>query len=75
MHIGFVYDLRDEYIAAGYPLEATAELDSRDTIDAIAGALETQGHVVDRIGSLRRLVERLAAGFQLSATQADAGKR
>jgi D-alanine-D-alanine ligase len=60
--IGLTYDLRSEYLAAGYSEEETAELDRPETIDAIAGALESWGHRVDRIGSARRLVERLAGG-------------
>ncbi len=60
--IGLTYDLRTEYLAAGYSEEETAELDRPETIDAIAEAIETLGHQVDRIGSARLLVERLAAG-------------
>jgi D-alanine-D-alanine ligase len=60
--IGLTYDLRTEYLAAGYSEEETAELDRPETIDAIAQAIEGLGHRVDRIGSARRLVERLAAG-------------
>jgi len=60
--IGLTYDLRPEYLAAGYSEEETAELDRPETIDAIAQAIEGLGHQVDRIGSARRLVERLAAG-------------
>ena len=38
MHIGLTYDLRDEYLAAGYSEEETAEFDRVGTIDAIDGA-------------------------------------
>jgi D-alanine-D-alanine ligase len=62
MRIGITYDLRDEYLAAGYGEEETAEFDRADTIDAIDGALRQLGHDTDRIGTARRLIERLAAG-------------
>jgi len=62
MHVGLTYDLRAEYLAAGYTDEETAEFDQQGTIDALAGAIESLGHRVDRIGSARSLVNRLARG-------------
>ena len=62
MRIGFTYDLRSEYLAAGFGHEETAEFDSETTIDAIEGVLSRLGFAVDRIGHARRLAERLAAG-------------
>lgn len=62
MRIGLTYDLRDEYLAAGYDEEATAEFDRADTIDAIENAIRSLGHETDRIGHVRQLVTRLAAG-------------
>jgi len=62
MRIGLTYDLRDEYLAAGYGEEETAEFDHPDTIDAIESALRALGHETDRIGNLRQLVGRLAGG-------------
>lgn len=62
MNIGLTYDLRDDYLAAGYGEEETAEFDRPDTIDAIEGALRELGHQTDRIGHGRALVERLARG-------------
>jgi D-alanine-D-alanine ligase len=62
MHIGLTYDLRAEYLAAGYSDEETAEFDQQGTIDALAGAIEALGHRVDPIGSARSLVNRLARG-------------
>jgi len=62
MLIGLTYDLRAEYLAAGYSDEETAEFDQQSTIDALADALESLGHRVDRIGSARALVSRLAGG-------------
>jgi D-alanine-D-alanine ligase len=64
MHIGITYDLRDDYLAAGYSLLDTAEFDSLGTIEAIERALGQLGHGTDRIGGGRKLVERLAAGHR-----------
>ncbi len=62
MNIGLTYDLRKEYLEAGYSEEETAEFDRPDTIDAIEDALRMLGHTPDRIGNAWRLTERLAAG-------------
>ena len=62
MLIGLTYDLRADYLAAGYSAEETAEFDGVATIDAIDSALREIGHQTDRIGSGRQLVDRLAAG-------------
>ncbi|MCH5377385.1 MAG: D-alanine--D-alanine ligase, partial [Planctomycetes bacterium] len=57
MRIGLTYDLRDEYLAAGYDEEETAEFDRSDTIEALERALQQLGHQPDRIGHVRQLVE------------------
>ena len=62
MIVGLTYDLRADYLAAGYGEEETAEFDRPDTIDAIERALSALGHQPERIGNVRRLVERLSAG-------------
>jgi D-alanine-D-alanine ligase len=62
MHIGITYDLRADYLAAGYGEEETAEFDQIGTIEAIDGALHELGHANDRIGHARNLIERLAEG-------------
>ncbi len=62
MHIGLTYDLRADYLAAGYSEEETAEFDGVATIDAIDSTLRDIGHQTDRIGSGRQLIDRLAAG-------------
>lgn len=62
MHIGITYDLRSEYLAAGYGEEETAEFDQAATIDGIDGALHELGHTTNRIGHARNLIERLANG-------------
>jgi D-alanine-D-alanine ligase len=62
MLIGLTYDLRTDYLAAGYSAEETAEFDGVATIDAIDAALRGCGHQTDRIGNGRQLVQRVAAG-------------
>lgn len=62
MRIGLTYDLRSEYLAAGYTEVETAEFDRGETIDAIEAALRELGYKTDRIGHLRQLVSRLANG-------------
>lgn len=62
LNIGITYDLRSEYLAAGYTPEETAELDSEITVAAIERALTGAGHTVERIGGIKSLVPLLAAG-------------
>jgi D-alanine-D-alanine ligase len=62
MHIGFTYDLRDDYLAEGFSGEEVAEMDRLDTIQAIEKTLQGLGHQVDRIGNIKALVKRLSKG-------------
>jgi len=62
LRIGFTYDLKADYLALGFSEHAVAEFDSEKTIDAIAGAIQTHGHEVVRIGHVRALAARLVAG-------------
>lgn len=62
MRLGLTYDLRSEYLAAGYGEEETAEFDRDDTIDSIEAALRELGHETDRVGNVQQLIKRLAAG-------------
>jgi len=62
MLIGITYDLRSAYLAEGYGEEETAEFDRDDTIEAIDASLRSLGHQTVRIGHVRDLVLRLAAG-------------
>ena len=62
MRVGLTYDLRAEYLAAGFGEEETAEFDRPDTVEAIARALASLGHQPVRIGHVRQLVDRLARG-------------
>jgi len=62
MRVGLTYDLRDDYLAAGYGREETAEFDSPATIQALEGALGRLGFATERIGTVRHLAARLVAG-------------
>lgn len=62
MLIGLTYDLRSVYLAEGYSETDTAEFDRDDTVDAIQQSLGQLGHQTVRIGHVRALVARLAAG-------------
>jgi D-alanine-D-alanine ligase len=62
MRVGVTYDLRADYLARGFSEEDTAEFDSEVTIAAICDALASLGHLPERIGDVRRLAARLAAG-------------
>ncbi|MBN9555268.1 MAG: D-alanine--D-alanine ligase [Alphaproteobacteria bacterium] len=67
MRIGVTYDLRSDYRALGYGEEETAEFDAEETIAAICEALSGLGHQPERIGGIRRLTEKLAAGARWDA--------
>jgi D-alanine-D-alanine ligase len=62
MLIGLTYDLRTDYLAAGFGEEDTAEFDRPDTIDSIEAALQQLGHQTERIGHAIALASRLARG-------------
>lgn len=62
MKIGLTYDLREDYRAEGYGEEDTAEFDRADTIESIEAVLRRLGYRTDRIGHVKALVNRLAAG-------------
>lgn len=62
MKIGITYDLRHEYLAAGYSEEETAEFDRLDTIDTLERALQHLGYATERIGHIRQLAARLVSG-------------
>jgi D-alanine-D-alanine ligase len=62
MRVGITYDLRQDYLDEGYGEEETAEFDRPDTIEAIERTLAELGYTPLRIGHIRSLVNRLAAG-------------
>jgi len=60
--VGFVYDLRNDYLAEGYSELDVAEFDSEHTIDAIHKTIESLGYRVERIGNGKSLCKMLVAG-------------
>lgn len=60
--VGLTYDLRADYLAAGYSEEQTAEFDQGGTIDAIESALCELRYQTQRVGNIRSLAARLVAG-------------
>lgn len=62
MIIGLTYDLRQDYLDAGYSREETAEFDRPDTVEGIENGLQALGHETRRIGNIKSLVQHLAAG-------------
>jgi len=62
MKIALTFDLRQEYLEAGYSAEEAAEFDIPETINAIETALLALGHDCLRIGNARALIRELAAG-------------
>jgi D-alanine-D-alanine ligase len=62
MKIGITYDLRSDYLKEGFTEEETAEFDKESTIADIERALQFHGYSTERIGNVRQLIRRLAAG-------------
>jgi D-alanine-D-alanine ligase len=62
MRIGITYDLRQDYLAAGFSEQETAEFDREDTIQAIEQTLNELGYETDRIGNIKNLTTRLVPG-------------
>ena len=62
MRVGLTYDLKDDYLAAGYSAEAAAEFDKPETIEAFERLLRELGHEPVRIGNIRALTAQLARG-------------
>lgn len=67
MRIGVTYDLRADYLAMGMSEEESAEFDAEVTIASLCEALAGLGHDVVRIGHIKALTERLAAGERWDA--------
>ena len=62
LRIGLCYDLKGDYLAAGFSPEEVMEFDEEETIAALEAGLESQGHRPERVGRGRELARRLAAG-------------
>jgi len=67
MRIGVTYDLRADYLAMGMSEEDSAEFDADITIASLVTALAGLGHEPVRIGNIRALTPRLAAGERWDA--------
>lgn len=62
LRIALAYDLKSDYLAAGFSAEAVMEFDDEATVEALAGALAASGHLAERVGRGVELARRLAAG-------------
>jgi D-alanine-D-alanine ligase len=62
LNIGFVYDLRDDYLKEGFTSEQVAEFDTESTISSITQTLTRLGCKVDRVGNAKALVKQIVAG-------------
>jgi D-alanine-D-alanine ligase len=60
--IGLVYDLRSEYLAAGFSPEDVSEFDSDVTVESLEKTIRSLGFRVERIGNAKALCSRLVAG-------------
>jgi D-alanine-D-alanine ligase len=64
LNIGFVYDLRDDYLKEGFTSEQVAEFDTESTIASITKTLTELGCKVDRVGNAKALVKQIVAGIR-----------
>jgi D-alanine-D-alanine ligase len=62
LRIALCYDLKGDYLVAGYSPDEVLELDEQDTVDELAGALGRLGHEVVAVGRGVELARRLAGG-------------
>jgi D-alanine-D-alanine ligase len=62
MRIGLCYDLKSDYLAAGFAPHEVMEFDEEATVAGIEEALRGLGHDVERVGRGTELARRLAAG-------------
>ncbi|MDZ8189020.1 MAG: D-alanine--D-alanine ligase [Nostoc sp. ChiSLP02] len=60
--IGLCYDLKADYLKAGFSADEVMEFDDEETIIGLENALFELGHKVERIGNGRELALRLAKG-------------
>jgi D-alanine-D-alanine ligase len=62
LRIGLCYDLKGDYLAAGFSPEEVMEFDDEETIAALVSGLEDQGHQPERVGRGQELARRLTQG-------------
>lgn len=60
--VGFTYDRKEDYLAAGFSPADVMEFDAEDTISALEKTIRDLGNEVVRIGRGRELARRLVAG-------------
>jgi D-alanine-D-alanine ligase len=62
LHLALAYDLKADYLAAGFSAAAVMEFDDEATVAGVAAALDALGHRTERVGRGVELARRLAAG-------------
>jgi len=62
MTVGLTYDLRSDWLAAGYSELETAEFDREETVAAIEAAVQAEGCATERVGNHRQLMRALSEG-------------
>ncbi|MFZ5805160.1 MAG: D-alanine--D-alanine ligase family protein [Acidobacteriota bacterium] len=62
LHLGFVFDCQEDYLAQGFTPEQVAEFDPRVTVEGIAAGLHACGHEVSLVGNGQALARALAQG-------------
>jgi D-alanine-D-alanine ligase len=62
LRIALCYDLKSDYLAAGFSLEEVMEFDEEETVASLAAGLAQIGHRPERVGRGIELARRLAAG-------------
>ena len=60
LSIGLCYELKEDFLRAGFAPEDVLEFDSEDTVAGLQDALIGLGHTVERIGRGGELARRLA---------------
>lgn len=64
LHLGFVFDCQEDYLAQGFTPAQVAEFDPRATVEAIAAGLQACGHEVSLVGNGLGLAQALAGGLR-----------
>jgi D-alanine-D-alanine ligase len=62
LFIGLCYDLKEDYLKAGFSDSEAMEFDDEETIIGLEDALFQLGHQVERVGNGRELTRRLVKG-------------
>ncbi len=62
LSIGLCYDLKEDYLSAGFAAEDVLEFDSEETVRGLEEALTSLGHRAGRIGRGVELARRLVGG-------------